>query len=203
MRIDNLIRLHILQHTILMDARRMGKSITSHDSFIRLYRHIHQAGHHAAGRINLLRIDICFNLNILMAFDNHSHFLKRSVTGTLTDTIDGNLHLTRTIQHTRHSVGRSHSQVIVTVGREDSPFNAAHVFHQILDLRAVFIGQAVTGRIRNIHYRGTRLDNGFHHTSQILIIRTAGILCIEFHIIHIAAGILHGSHCTFYDFLTI
>ena len=48
----------------------MCESITSNDRFIRLYRHIHQAGYHTAGRINLLRIDIGFDVDIAKALAN-------------------------------------------------------------------------------------------------------------------------------------
>ena len=115
-RIDNLIGLHILQHAILMDTRRVSEGVTAYDSLIRLHRHIHQARHHAAGRIDLLRIDIGLDIDIVVTLDNHSHLFERRVTGTLTDTVDGHLHLTGPVQHTSHGVGSCHAQVVMTMG---------------------------------------------------------------------------------------
>ena len=138
-----------------------------------------------------------------MAFDDHSHFLKRSITGAFTDTIDSNLYLARTIQHACHRICSSHSQVIMTMRRKDRFFNTTHMLHQIFDLRSIFVRQTIAGRIRNVHYCSTCLNYSFHHTSQIFIVRTTCIFCIELHIIHVTTSILHGSYCTLDDFLTI
>ena len=138
-----------------------------------------------------------------MAFDNHSHFLKRSITCAFTDTIDSNLYLAGTIQYTSHRICSSHSQVIMTVRRKNRFFNTTHMLHQIFDLRSIFVRQTIAGRIRNVHYCSTCLNYSFHHTSQIFIVRTTCIFCIELLIIHVTTSILHGSYCTLDDFLTI
>ena len=137
----------------------MCESVTSNDCFIGLYRHIHQAGYHTAGRINLLRIDIGFNINILMTSDNHSHLFERSISGTFADTVDSNFHLAGAVQHTCHCIGSSHPQVVVAMRGDDSVMNAVHMLHQIFYLRTILTGKAVTGGIGNIHHRSARFDN--------------------------------------------
>src|SRR5699024_5773060 len=97
MRVNDFVSLYILQHTILVDTRRMGKSIATYNSLVGLHRHVHQARHHTAGWINLLCIDVGLDFYVLVTFDNHRHFLKRSIAGTFTNTIDGYLHLAGTI----------------------------------------------------------------------------------------------------------
>ena len=181
----------------------MGKGIAAYDRLVRLHRHIHQARYHTAGRINFLRIDVGFNVDILMAFNNHRHFFERSISGTFTDTIDSNFHLTGSIQHTCHCVGGSHTQIIVAMGGNDSIMNAVHMFHQILYLRPILGRQTVSCGIGNINHRSARLDNSFHHTCQIFVIRTSGIFGIELNILYITAGILHGRYRTLNNLLAI
>ena len=202
-RVDNLISLHILQYAVLMNARRVRKGITAYDCLVRLHRHIHQAGYHTAGRVNLLRIDIGFNINILMTSDNHSHLFERSISGTFADTVDSNFHLAGAVQHTCHCIGSSHPQVVVAMRGDDSVMNAVHMLHQIFYLRTILTGKAVTGGIGNIHHRSARFDNGFHHTRQVFVIRASGIFGIEFDILYIAAGILHCRYGTFDNLLAV
>ena len=45
LRVDDLISLALLQHPVLVDARRMGESVAAHDSLVRLHGHVHQARH--------------------------------------------------------------------------------------------------------------------------------------------------------------
>ena len=203
MRVNDFVSLYILQHTILVDTRRMGKSIATYNSLVGLHRHVHQAGHHTAGWINLLCIDVGLDFYVLVTFDNHRHFLKRSIAGTFTNTIDGYLHLAGTIQYASHCIGSSHAQVIVAMSRNNGIMNTVDMFHQISYLRAILIRQAIPRCIGNIHHSRTCLDNSFYHPCQIFIIRSACIFGIELYIIHILTCILYGSHCTLYYFLAI
>ena len=87
--------------------------------------------------------------------------------------------------------------------RQDRFLNTRHMLHQIFDFRTVFRGQAIAGCIRNIHYSSPCLNNGFNHTGQILIIRTAGILRIKLYIIHKATGIFHCCYRTLDNLFTV
>ena len=109
LRINNFIGLYILQYAILMYSRRMGKSITPHDSLIRLYRHIHQTRYHATGGIYFLCTNVRFYLDFMMTLDNHCYFFKRRITCTFTNTINSHLHLTCTIQYPSHCISSSHT----------------------------------------------------------------------------------------------
>ena len=84
---------------------------------------------------------------------------------------------------------------------DDRIVNTVHMLHQIVYLRAILRRQAISGRIWDIHYRSPRLDDRFHHTRQIFIIRTSRIFGVKLHILHKAAGIFHSSHRTFYNLL--
>ena len=73
---------------------------------------------------------------------------------------------------------------------------------QILDLLKILLRQTVARRIGDIHHRSTSLDHGLHHLGEILIVGTSCVLTVELHVVHIALGILRGSHSPFEDFLT-
>ena len=121
-------------------TRRVSKSITAHDSLVRLHRHVHQTAHHSGHRNNLGSIDIGINIDVLVALQDHGDFLERCITRTLTDTIHGHLHLAGTIQYTLQGIGSSHTEIVVTVGRDACLLDAIHMLHQILDLVAILFG---------------------------------------------------------------
>jgi len=140
---------------------------------------------------------------MLVAFQNHRHLFERCIACPLANTVDGDLHLTRTVQHTRHGVGRSHAQVVVAVRGEDGVVYTIYMFHQIFNLLAILRRQTVARRVGDVHHRGTRLDDGFHYAGQILVVRASGIFGIELHVVYIFLGILHGRYCPFDNFLPV
>ena len=137
-----------------------------------------------------------------MTLQDHRYLLQRGVACTLTDTVDGHLHLTGTSHHTVEGVGRRHAQVVVAMGGDDGTVNTVDMLLQILDLLEILLWQAVARGIRDIHHRGPSLDHGLHHLCQILIVRTACILAVELHIVNKALGILRSSHGPLENLLT-
>ena len=79
--------------------------------------------------------------------------------------------------------------------------DASHVVTQVLDLCAVFVGQAVAGRVGNVHHRGSRFDDGFHHAGQVFVVGAPGVFGVKFYVFDVAFGIFHGGHCALNDFL--
>ena len=137
-----------------------------------------------------------------MTLQDHGNLFQTGITGTLTNTIDGDLNLTGTVEHTLKCIGSSHTQVIMTVGRDDSTIDIIYIFHQVTNLLAKLIWQAITSGVRDVYDSGTCLDDGLNDTSQVLIVRSSGILSIELHIIHKTARILHRSNSSFDNLLT-
>ena len=85
---------------------------------------------------------------------------------------------------------------------KNSVMYAIHMFHQILNLRPVLIRQAISCRIRDIHYGSPGLDHGLHDTGQIFIIRTPGILTVEFYVLHVLFSVFRGGDRTLYNLLS-
>ena len=181
----------------------MSEGIAAHNRLVRLNRHVHQAAHHTRHRNNLGGIDVGINVEVLVALQNHSDFLERSITSTLADTIHGHLHLAGAIQYTLQGIGSSHTEIVVTVGRDACILDAVNVIHQILDLGTILIWQAIAGGVRNVNYGSTCLDDSLYHASQILIVGTTSVLSVELHILNILLGILDSSHGTLDDLLAV
>ena len=76
LRIDDLVGLRILQNAILVDTGGVSECVTSDNSLIRLYRHIHQARNHTARTIDLIRRDIGDDITFFMALENHGDFFQ-------------------------------------------------------------------------------------------------------------------------------
>ena len=105
----------IFQYSVLMNATGVRKGITTHDGLVGLNRHVHEARHHAAGRINLRSVDVGLDAEVGMSLENHGNLLERCITCTLTDAIDGYFNLTCPCQHTCNSVGGCHTKVVMAV----------------------------------------------------------------------------------------
>ena len=186
-----------------MDTAGVGKGIAAHDSLVGLNGHIHQRAHHTARGINLSGIDIGLDAQSLVALQYHGNLLERRVTGTLTDTVDGHLYLTGTSHHTIEGVGSSHTQVVMTVSRDNSLINVLHVLHQIFDFLIILLRQTITCCVRDIHYCSTGGNHCLNDTGKILVIGTSGILAIELYVLNVFLGILGGTYGTLDNLLTV
>ena len=137
-----------------------------------------------------------------MALQNHGNLFQGRISSPLANAINGYLHLSRSIHHATKSIGGCHSQVIVTMGRDDGIVYSVYMVYQILDFLAILLRQAIARGIGNVNHRGSSLNHGLYHTCQVFIIRTPCVFGIKLHVFHILLGIFHGSHGTFDDFLT-
>ena len=185
-----------------MDSRRVSKGISSHNCLVRLHRHVHQVGNHTAQRINLRRIDICLKINVIMRLYYHRYLFEGGVSRPFADSVDGNFALACSVDESGHRVGRRHSQVVVTVGRDDGLVDIADIVAEIFDLGSIFRRKAVAGGIGNVDDRCTSCNHSLHDSCKVLIISPSGIFGIELDLIHEVAGIFHCLDGTLDDFLT-
>ena len=184
-----------------MNARRVGKSISSHNGFVGLNRHIHKAGNHAAYRINFLRIDLSFNLHTFVAFQYHGHFFERGVSGAFANAVDGYFHLAGSVHHSGNGIGSSHAQVVVAMGGDDCILDTFYILKQVFDFIPILPWKAITGCIRDIDHRGTGFNHGFHYAGQVHVVGSAGVFAVKFHIFHVLFGVFGGSNGPFQNFI--
>ena len=185
-----------------MDARRMCESVTPHDGFIGLHRHIHECGNQAACRVYFSGVDIGIESEVFVALERHYHFFERRVSGTFANPVDGNFHLTRSVKYARKRVGGSHSQILMAVRGKDGAFHI-YVIHQIFDLCTINVRKTVTGCIGDVNHGCSGIYNSLHHARKIFVIGAAGVFGVKFHVVHKPAGIFHGFHGTLDNFFAV
>ena len=202
-RINDFVILPVLEDSILMDAGRMSKCITSDYSLVRLHRHTHEGGDSMGSLMKMSSLYIGINRDILAALYSHYDLFHCSISCPFADTVHGNFHLSCSVQDTGNGICRSHSEVIVTMGRDDSLIDVRHVVHKIFYLGTILRRQTVACGIGDIHHRSTCLDDRFYDSRKVFIVCAARILRIKFHIINEPAGIFHRSHSTLENFFLI
>ena len=77
------------------------------------------------------------------------------------------------------------------------------MLHQIFNLVTVILWQTITCSVGYVNNCSTCLYDGLYDSCEILIVRSTGILSIEFNILNILLGILHCPYSPIKDFLTI
>ena len=88
------------------------------------------------------------------------------------------------------------------MGGNDSTIDIINMLLQITYFLSKLFRQTIACRIWDVDHRGTGLNDSLYDTSQILIIRAAGILGIELDIVHKTARILHRSYSSLKNLLT-
>ena len=107
--IDYFVSLNILEHAILVYARRVRKGIAPHDCLVWLHWHVHKARHHATCGIYLLGVYIRLYTYAVMTLAYHGYFFKCGISGALAYAVDCYLYLTCAVEHPRHGICGSHA----------------------------------------------------------------------------------------------
>src|SRR5579872_2772591 len=111
-----------------MNAGGMGKSVASDDGFVRLNGDSGDFAQHLACGEELFGNDSGFKrILIVTDFYCHDDFFKSGVSGTLSDSVDGAFHLTRSTHNSGKRVRDSYTQIVMTVRGDDSFANDLHV----------------------------------------------------------------------------
>src|SRR5690606_36527472 len=100
-RTDDFVSFTMLQKTILMYTRTVCKGVTTYESLVWLYRHVHHLADLAGDISEHFGVDIGSQITefFVVDFQYHGYFFQRSIAGTLTDTIDRTFYPTGTIFH--------------------------------------------------------------------------------------------------------
>ena len=138
-----------------------------------------------------------------MTFEDHGHLLEGCVARPLSDAVDGDLHLSGSIEYSAHGVGCGHTEVVMAVGGKDGVLNPIDMVAEVFDFLSVLRREAVSGCVGNVDHGGTRLDDRLHHSGEVFVVRSSGIFGIELHVVHKSACIFHCCHCPLDDFLAV
>ena len=122
----------VLEHPIHVDAGFVGKGVGPHDSLVGLHRHAGDHRHQAAGRVNLLAVDVGGQPQLLLAGgQHHDHLLQGGVARPLADAVDAHLHLARPGVDPGQAVGHGQAQVVVAVHAHRGFVEAGHLLVQV------------------------------------------------------------------------
>ena len=203
LRVHDFVGGGILQHAVLVDAAAMGEGVAAYDGLVGLHGHVHQRADHAAGGIDLCRVDVGVDAEVGMRLEYHRNLFERRIACTFADAVDGHLCLTGAVQHACHGVGGRHAEVVVAMGGENAPSGCegVDVFVEVLYLLAVLVGSAEASRVGNVADGSSSLGDGIDDAGQVLVVRAACIFGIELHVLDVPLGVLHGTDGTLDDFL--
>ena len=130
----------------------------------------------------------------------HDDFFERRIAGTLTDTVDGAFNLPRAAHDTREAVGHGHAEVVMAVHGQHYRVDAAHVLLEVAEDFAVFLGDRIAHRVRDIDSGGAGSDNRFDHFGQKLEFRTRSVFRRKLDIGAQRPCMPHARHGGFDDF---
>ena len=184
-RVNDLIGRALLDHTVLVNPRRMRECIGSHDGLVTLDRHTGQATNQATDRDDLLRIDTRVQFTELIGprLQRHHDLFQCRITGTLAQTINGAFNLPRAAHGRGQRIRHRQAQIIVTMHTDHGIIDVRHRIVQACNHRTELLRHAVTHGIRNIDRVGACINGRFHNLRQEVSLRTRGILRAELHIL--------------------
>ena len=140
---------------------------------------------------------------MLMASEYHRNLLERSVSGTLSNTVDSNLHLSCSVKDSLQGIGRRHAEVIMAMGGDDGLVNAVDMLHEILYLCSILVGHAIAGSVGYVHDSCSGLDDSLYNACEVFIVCAASVLGVELHILNVALGIGNSPNGTLYNLLAV
>ena len=184
----------MLDDAVLVNAAGVREGVGAHNGFVGLHGHGHEVRYHGRGFGQQAGVDVGVQVEVRVLAQNHHHFLQGRVAGALAHAVYRAFDLPGAVHHAGNGVGSGQAQVVVAMRGKPHSVDAAHVFVQKLDFRAVFLGQAVAGGVRNVEDGGAGFDGRLAHAGQEFVIGTAGVFGVEFHVFHEALGELHGGN---------
>ena len=140
----------------------------------------------------LAGVDVGVGIKLVTVhLDGHDDFLERGVAGALAQAVDGALDLRCAVLDAGQRKRGCHAQVVVGVDADGDVLDAADVVCQALDAGAKVIRHLVAGGVRDVHHGRAGVDGGLDHALKELLVRSAGVLGVELHVLDVLLGVLH------------
>src|SRR5260370_12883379 len=120
----DLITQRIADHSVLMYAGFMRKSVAADNRLVRLHPKADDLRKHLAGRVNFARIDSSFEGQAITPhIHRHHYFFQRSVAGALANSIHRALDLSRPGFDRRETVRHRQSKIVMTMNTDGDLFS--------------------------------------------------------------------------------
>src|ERR1700685_3771583 len=136
-----------------MDSGFVREGVIADNRLVRRHRLSDDLREQARGRIDLARFDAGAYLHqVLARLERHHDLFHRGIAGTLADSVDGAFDLARAITDRGERIRHRQAQVVVAMRTPDNLGRARYAFAHIREHAAKFLGDSVTGRVRQVDY---------------------------------------------------
>ncbi|MND96270.1 hypothetical protein D3C80_885550 [compost metagenome] len=129
--------------------------------------------------------------DVLAHFDRHDHFFQRGVACAFTDTVQGPFNLAGASLYCGDGVADRHAQIVVAVNGDNGFIDIRYAVIQGGDNTAKLVRGGVAHGVRDIDGGRAGIDSGFHHATQVIDWRTAGVFTGEFYVVSVVTGAFH------------
>ena len=166
-----------------MDSGFVGKSVFSHDGFIRLNLYSRDSRQKLGGTHDLLRDDTGIRVvEILSRLQRHDDFFQGRISGALSDAVDGAFQLSDARTDGRQRICHRQAQVIVTVNGDIHRIESRTLFPQLCEECEIFLRHDISYSIRTIDGRRSRFYDAVKKLRQKVHFSSRGVLCGKFHV---------------------
>ena len=188
----DLVRLMMLEHPVLMDARFVGKRVRADDGFVRLDDHAGIVAHQFADTHDLRGVDSGFEFEYwFTGVQRHHHFFERRVACALADAVDRQLGLPRPGGDACQRVRGCQPEVVVAVDGDGALLDPRRVLDDALDQFTELVRRGVADGVGDVEGSGPGPDRFAQHDVQKLGVTAASIFGAE---LDIVAQVFRVSH---------
>jgi hypothetical protein len=185
----------LIQHAVLMDTRFMCKRITTNNGLVVLNGIGSEATHQTRSASQFLGLDTGIDATEVIgtSTERHHDFFQRSVTGTLTQTVDCTFDLTCTQLHCSQRVGNGHTQIVMAVGGDDvvALDHLAHVGQTL----GVFLRNSKANGVGDVQGGRTIVDSDLQNFAHEVEIGTRRVFWRELDIVGVRTSASHTRCC--------
>src|SRR5699024_4814188 len=192
----------VIQHSMLVDACFVGKSILANNRFIGLHFVACNGRQQATGGHQLFSDNIgLMQYALLTRANSHNDLLEGCIAGAFSNSVDRALNLLGTIADGHQRVGYCHAQIIMTMNTYRSLVNIWHVFTDIANQLPKLPRHGIADGIRNVNDTGSGIDDGLENFVQEFRITAGSVLSRKLYFVAELPGMFNSSYCRFQYFL--
>ena len=138
----------MLQYTVLVYPRLVGKGIRPYHGLVGLYHDPCNHGDKSAGGVYLLGIDLSGQAQMIpMGVKGHYRFLQRGIPCPFTDPVNGHFNLTGSSLEACQCIGSGESQIVMTMHTQYGLMDTGSMFPDICDQFGELMRKGITHRI--------------------------------------------------------
>src|SRR6266536_2520099 len=203
LRRHDLVAERIAEHTMLVNAGLMGKSIASDNRLVRLHAETQRLREQFAGGVELRAVDAALvRIDVVADVYAHHDLFHRGIAGAFADSVHRALHLARPCSNRGQRISHRQAKIVVAVAG-DGQVLALYGLLDLADQPPVFLGHRIAHRVRNVQRGSAAVGGHLQHLAEEIRLRAGGVLGRKLNILaqrtrvgdiiaHIAQAVLAG-----------